>query len=138
MDTATNANESRAILGDTSGALTVIAKAGDAAPGTADTFVNFDHPIIGDGDQVAFTASTVGGVVGLWRQAAGGGTLGLVIKVGDTITLNGATETVVQIIIPGGSTDDRKYETRAIDAAGHILVHVTYASGKTGVILSAP
>ena len=138
VDTAGNTNENRAILGDTSGTLKVIAKVGDASPGVADTFANFDHPIIGDGDQVAFTASTVGGTVGLWREAAGGGSLLLVLKVGDTFTINSVVETVAQIIIPGASTDDRKYETRAIDAAGHILVHVTYASGKTGILLSAP
>lgn len=139
VDTGTNANENRAILTDTSGVLTVVAKVGDTAPGAgAETFANFDHPVIGDGDQTAFVASTSAGTVGVWRQAAGGGALLLVLKVGDTLTINATTETVASITIPGSSSDDRKYETKCIDSAGHVLIHVTYASGKTGIILSAP
>ena len=134
-----NTNENRAILADSSGTLKVIAKVSDSAVGLAgETFANFDHPVIGDGDQVAFLASTDAGSVGVWREAAGGGALALVLKVGDTFTINSVTETVASIIIPGGSTDDRKYETKSIDAAGHMLIHVTYVSGKTGILLSAP
>lgn len=138
VDTAGNTNETRAILADTSGTMAVIAKAGDAAPGTADTFDNFDHPVIGDGDQVAFTASTAGGIVGLWRQAASGGALSLIVKVGDTFTINSVTETVASISVPGASSSDRLYETKTMDSAGHVLIYVTYQSGKTGMILSGP
>ena len=138
VDTAGNTNETRAILADTSGTMAVIAKAGDAAPGTADTFDNFDHPVIGDGDQVAFTASTAGGIVGLWRQAASGGALSLIMKVGDTLTINSVTETVASISVPGASSSDRLYETKTMDSAGHVLIYVTYQSGKTGMILSGP
>ena len=132
--------ETRAIVTDADGTLKVIAKVGDVAPGFgAETFTNFDHPIIGDGNQAAFIASTSGGNVGLFRQAAGGGALALVAKVGDVITVTGGgTETINSMIVPGGGSDDRKYETKAIDAAGHILVHATYNSGKTGIVLSAP
>lgn len=43
------------------------------------------------------------------------------------------------VTIPGGSSDDRKYEVKAIDGNfGHILAFVTYASGKTGFVLSNP
>ena len=139
VDTAGNTNENRAILADTSGTLKVIAKVGDSAVGLAgETFANFDHPVIGDGDQAAFQASTNAGSVGVWREAAGGGALALILKVGDTFTINSVTETVASIVIAGGSTDDRKYETKCIDAAGHMLIHVTYVSGKTGILLSAP
>ncbi|MDB6074308.1 MAG: hypothetical protein JWO89_1948, partial [Verrucomicrobiaceae bacterium] len=139
VDTAGNTNENRAILADTSGTMTVVAKVGDAATGIAgETFANFDHPVIGDGNQAAFVASTNAGSVGLWREAAGGGALVLVMKVGDVITMSGGPETVASITVPGSSSDDRKYETETMDSAGHVLIHVTYASGKTGVILSAP
>lgn len=132
--------ETRAILTDTGGTLRLIAKVGDTAPGLAagDTFVNFDHPIIGDGDQTAFVASTSSGVVGLWRQAPGGGPLSLVMKVGDTIVINGTSETIAEMVIPGGTSDDRKYETHTMDNTGRILVHLTYTSGKTGIQLTLP
>lgn len=131
--------ETRCILTDTSGTLSVIAKVGDTAPGTGgDTFVNFDMPVIGDGDQAAFTASTNGGIVGLWRQAAGGGALSLLVKVGDTFTVGSGTETVAAISVPGATSADRTYETKCMDAAGHMVVFITYASGKTGYVLTSP
>ena len=136
--------ETRAIVTDTSGTLKVIATVTDpatnVAPGFgAETFVNFDHPVIGDGNQVAFLAVTSGGHTGLFRQAAGGGALSLVAKIGDTVTITGGgTETIAEMILPGSGSADRLYETKAIDAAGHILVHATYNSGKTGIILTAP
>jgi len=140
VDTATNANESRAILTDTNGTLTVIAKVGDTAPGLgAETFTNFDHPLIGDGNQCAFIASTSGGTVGLFRQAAGGGALSLVMAVGDVVNFTGGgSDTIAQMTLPGTATDDRKYETKAIDANGRLLVHATYSSGKTSIFLSSP
>ncbi|MDB6120542.1 MAG: hypothetical protein JWO08_4323, partial [Verrucomicrobiaceae bacterium] len=139
VDTATSANESRAILTDADGTLKVIAKVGDTAPGLGtQTFANFDHPIIGDGNQCAFVAGTSGGTVGLFRQTAGGGPLVLVTMVGDVVNVAaGGSETIAQMVVPGTATDDRKYETKVIDATGHILVHVTYASGRTGIFLSA-
>lgn len=132
-------NETRAIVTDTDGTLRVIAKVGQTAPGLgAETFVNFDHPIIGDGGQCAFMAATSSGAVGLFRQAAGGGALSLIMAVGDVVNFPGGSDTIALMVIPGGSTDDRKYETKAIDAAGRILVHVTYASGRTGIVLTVP
>ena len=136
--------ETRASVADTNGTLGVIAKVGDTAPGFgAETFVNFDHPVIGDGNQVAFLAATSGDTpasphVGLFRQAAGGGALSLVIKVGDVVPVSGGTDTIVAMTIPGSGTADRKYETKTMDVNGRILVHVTYASGKTGVFLTVP
>ena len=133
--------ETRAIMSDTDSTLRVIAKAGDPAPGFgAETFVNFDHPVIGDGNQTAFIASTSAGNVGLFRQALapapGGRALALIAKVGDTVTFTrGGSDTIAAITLPGSDSADRKYETKAMDAAGHILVHVTYASGKTGLVL---
>ena len=133
------AGEPRAIVTDTSGTLTVIANVGDAAPGLgADTFANFDHPVIGDGNQVAFTASTAGGVVGLWKQAAGGGALSPVLKVGDVITSAGVTKAIAAFIVIGTATADRLNEVTSIDAAGHVLVYVTFSSGETGILLTAP
>ena len=129
-------NETRAIVTDTSGTLTVIAKVGDAAPGLAgETFTSFDHPVIGDNGQTAFIAAT-NAHVGLWRQAPGGGALSLVLTVGDTLNTGNGPETVSQIIIPGTSSADRLNEVRSVSATGRILVHVTYASGDTGAYLT--
>ncbi len=132
--------ETRAIVSDAGGTLSVIARAGQAAPGLGtETFTNFDHPVIGDGNQCAFIAAASGGSVGLYRQAAGGGALSLVMAVGDLVNFpGGGSDTISQITIPGSSTEDRKCETKTIDAAGHLLVHVTYASGRTGSLLTVP
>ncbi|MDB6120764.1 MAG: hypothetical protein JWO08_4545, partial [Verrucomicrobiaceae bacterium] len=131
--------ETRAIITDTNGTLQVIAKIGDTAPGTSgQTFANFDNPVIGDGNQAAFIAATSGGTVGIWRQAANGGALGLILKVGDIINTGGVNETVSQIIVPGSASDDRMNEVRTVDAAGRVMAHVTYLSGKTGILLTSP
>ena len=130
--------ETRAIVTDTDGTLKVIAKAGDAAPGTGGTFVNFDNPVIGDGDQVVFTAAVSDGTIGIWRQAAGGGALSSIMKIGDTVNTSGGPEIISSIIIPGGASSDRLSEVKTVDAAGRVLVHATYQSGKTGILLTAP
>ena len=136
--------ETGAIVTDTNGTLGVVAKVGDAAPGTTEVFLSFADPIIGDSNQVAFIATTATTLTsttthtGLWRQAPGGGALSLVLEVGDTFTINSATETVWQISIPGGSTNDRQYERKSMDQYGHIIMFVIYESGKTGIVLSDP
>ena len=132
-------SETRAIVTDTSGTLRIIAKAGDAAPGLgADTFVNFDHPVIGDGNQVAFSASTAGGVAGIWKQAANGGALSPVLKIGDPIVSNGTTKTIAAFVVPGTTTADRLTEVTSMDATGRMLVYVTYTTGETGILLTVP
>lgn len=88
------ASETRAsaIFGSTGGTMRVIAKVSDAARALlVRPSRTFDHPVIGDGDQVAFTASTNAGSYGIWKEAPGGGALSLVMKVGDTITPAKAT-----------------------------------------------
>ena len=129
--------ETRAVVTDANGTLGVIAKVGDAAPGTAETFVNFDHPIIGDGNQAAFSASTAT-VTGIWRQAPGGGALSLVLKAGDTITSNGVSRTVSAFIVVGTASSDRLSEVVSMNAAGQILVWVLYDTGDTGILLTVP
>jgi hypothetical protein len=128
--------ETRAILGSTGGTLRVIAKVGDAAPGLAgETFVNFDHPVIGDGDQIAFAASTNTGSYGVWRQAPGGGALSLIMKVGDTISTSEGNKVISKISLPGGTSEDRKFESRCMDASGRLLIHVTFPDGSTSLLL---
>jgi hypothetical protein len=130
------AGETRAIMGSTGGTMRIIAKVGDAAPGLAgETFTNFDHPVIGDGDQVAFTASTNTGSYGIWKQAPGGGALSLVMKAGDTISTSEGDKVVSQVSLPGSTTDDRKFETRCMDATGRLLIHVTFSDGSTSLLL---
>ena len=131
--------ETRAIVTDTDGTLKVIAKVGDAAPGLAgETFTSFDHPVIGDGGQTAFVAATnsVPSHVGLWRQASGGGALVLVMKVGDSINTGNGAETVAEMIVPGSSSADRLNEVRSVTSTGRILVHLTYLTNDTGMLLT--
>ena len=131
--------ETRAIVTDTSGTLTVIAKVGDAVPGYAgETFTNMDHPVIGDGNQAAFPASTSGGHSGIWRQAANGGALNPVLMVGDTITTNGVTKHIAAFIVVGTASSDRLNEVTSVNAAGQILVYVTYDDGATSILLTSP
>ena len=128
--------ETRAIVTDVDGTARIIAKVGDPAPGTAGTFTNFDHPVIGDGNQAAFIASTSDGVVGLWRQAVGGGALSLILQVGQTVQDQAGPAIIGAMLIPGTASSDRLNEVRCMDAAGHVLVHVTYDSGATGVVVA--
>ena len=117
----------------------MIAKVGDAAPGLAgETFTSFDHPVIGDGGQTAFVAATnsVPSHVGLWRQASGGGALVLVMKVGDSINTGNGAETVAEMIVPGSSSADRLNEVRSVTSTGRILVHLTYLTNDTGMLLT--
>ena len=137
-DVTTAANESQAILTDVSGTLAIIAKAGDSAPGVAgDTFATFGMPVIGDGDKVAFTATTAGAMSGLWQYTVGGGVT-KVMLINDTVMVGGVGELISKITIPGGTNKDRSNETRCIDSAGHMLVWVTYSDGQTGVIVTPP
>ena len=131
-------SENRAVVADTDGTLKLVAKVGDAAPGTSGTFVNFDHPVIGDNNQIAFLASTSDGVTAIWRQNSNGGALVRIFAVGDLININGTMETIQSIILPGSESSDRLSEWTTIDKNGRVLAHATYLSGKTGVLLSAP
>jgi parallel beta-helix repeat protein len=128
--------EGRAIIGSTGGTMRVIAKVGDAAPGFAgETFTNFDHPVIGDGDQVAFTASTNAGSYGIWKEAPGGGALSLVMKVGETISTSEGDKVVSEITLPGATSDDRMFELNCMDATGRLLIHVSFSDGTTSLLL---
>ena len=128
--------ETRAIMGNTSGTMQVIAKGGDAAPGLAgETFTNFDHPVIGDGSQIAFSAATNTGSYGIWKQASGGGPLSLVIRVGETLTTSEGNKVVSEITLPGSTTDDRKFEGRCMDATGRLLIFVLFSDGTSSLLL---
>lgn len=113
----------------------VSGRLGEEETVSGETFTNFDHPVIGDGYQVAFTASTNTGSYGIWKEASGGGALSLVMKVGDTISTSEGDKVVSEISLPGSSTDDRKFESRCIDTTGRLLVHVTFADGTTSLLL---
>ncbi|MBL9180791.1 MAG: hypothetical protein JNN17_14925, partial [Verrucomicrobiaceae bacterium] len=67
--------------------------------------------------------------------APGGGALSLVMKVGDTISTSEGDKVVSQVSLPGSTTDDRKFETRCMDATGRLLIHVTFADGTTSLLL---
>ena len=128
--------ETRAIMYTSTLQTDVVAKVGDAAPGLpGETFTNFDHPVIGDRDQIAFTASTNAGTYGLWRRGLESGAIRLVLKVGDSINTSEGFKTISGISVPGTSTDDRKFESVCIDDNGNILVHITFGDGTTSLLL---
>ena len=130
-------SETRAIMGNTGGTLRVIAKAGDAATGlTGETFTNFDHPVIGGCDQVAFTASTNTGKYGIWKESPRGGPLELVMLVGDTVTTSEGPKVISNVSLPGGTSEDRKFESPCMDIRGRVIVHVTFSDNSTSVLLS--
>jgi hypothetical protein len=62
-------------------------------------------------------------------MTTGAGLISLFAKEGDS---------AVGIQLPGASSADRKTEVVSMDAAGHILVFVTFDDGGTAEILTAP
>lgn len=128
--------ETRAIMTTSSTSTDIVAMVGDAAPGLpGETFTNFDHPVIGDRDHVAFTASTNAGSYGLWRSHFDSGAFRLVLKVGDSINTSQGVKTIAGISLPGATTDDRKFESVCLDDNGNILVHITFSDGSTSLLL---
>ncbi len=67
---------------DTSGALTLIARTGSSAPGTAGTFSDLGDPAFNGTGRIAFRGFTAPGVSGIWSE--GPGALALVARVGDS------------------------------------------------------
>jgi hypothetical protein len=61
-------------------ALGKVAVAGDAAPGTADTFFSFGSPALNDLDHTAFVGFLSIGPTGIWKESPA---LGMVVAVGD-------------------------------------------------------
>ncbi|MBX7212368.1 MAG: hypothetical protein K1X78_28945, partial [Verrucomicrobiaceae bacterium] len=131
-----------AIYTDLSGTMTLALKVGDAAPGIASaTFSGFDLPVVGGTEQMAFLGTVTGGGTtsannkGVWRSAANGGALTLVLRTGDTMSTSQGTKTISNVDFPGSGTTDRRWEQPVMDSTGRLLVYVTFIGGATTQVL---
>ena len=131
------------IYANTSGGMELIVKVGDAAPGVAGaTFTGFDLPLVGGQEQTAFLGIIAGpGVTttnnqGVWREAANGGGLTLVLRSGDVITTTQGAKTVQAIDFPGSGQTDRRWEQPVMDSNGRILMNVLFTDGSSSQIIS--
>ncbi|MBB5038371.1 beta strand repeat-containing protein [Prosthecobacter dejongeii] len=131
------------IYATTSGSMELIVKVGDAAPGVAGaTFTGFDLPLVGGQEQTAFLGNIAGpGVTttnnqGVWREAANGGGLALVLRSGDVITTTQGAKTVQAIDFPGSGQTDRRWEQPVMDSNGRILMNVIFTDGSSSQIVS--
>ncbi|MBX7208624.1 MAG: tail fiber protein [Verrucomicrobiaceae bacterium] len=131
-----------AIYTDLSGTMTLALKVGDAAPGIASaTFSGFDLPVVGGTEQMAFLGTVTGGGTtsannkGVWRSAANGGALTLVLRTGDTMSTTQGVKTISNVDFPGSGTTDRRWEQPVMDSTGRLLVLVTFIGGATTEVI---
>lgn len=121
-----------------SGAMLLAVKAGDAAPGTAETFTGFDLPVVGGANQYAFLGTLSGAASanqGLWKSTADGGALTLVLRKGDTVDTTEGPKVVIKIDLPGSNQTDRRWEQPVMDDTGRMVVYITFEDGFTSQIL---
>ncbi|MBX7208126.1 MAG: hypothetical protein K1X78_07440 [Verrucomicrobiaceae bacterium] len=139
---STTDGDVNAIYTDLSGTMTLALKVGDAAPGIGGaTFSGFDLPVVGGTEQMAFLGTVTGGGTtsannkGVWRSAANGGALSLVLRAGDTMTTTQGVKTISNVDFPGSNTTDRRWEQPVMDSTGRLLVYVTFVGGATTQVL---
>jgi hypothetical protein len=133
---------------DASGTMVLAVKVGDSAPGiTGASFSSFDLPIIGGAEQMAFLGKVTGtGITagvndkGIWRQAANGGALSLVLRAGDTMVTSQGSKTIANIDFPGttqGSTvTDHRMEQTIMDGTGRLVLFITFTDGTSSEVLA--
>ncbi len=132
------------LFADTSGTMKLVVKVGDAAPGIAEaTFTGFDLPMVGGTEQMAFIGFVWGtGITAgtndkaIWREAAGGGALTMVLRTGDPLVTTQGTKTIANIDFPGTTqgtleTTDHRWEQTVIDGTGRLLVNLRFTDGST-------
>ena len=131
-----------AIFADLSGTMQLALRVGDAAPGTTGaTFSGFDLPVVGGNNQYAIIGNLAGGDAvasnnqGLWRSAPNGGALTLVFRKGDTVVTTEGAKVVTKIDLPGSGQTDRRWEQPVMDAAGRMVLYVTFGDGSTSQVL---
>ncbi|MBX7211831.1 MAG: NF038122 family metalloprotease [Verrucomicrobiaceae bacterium] len=133
-----------AIYSNLSGTMSLMVKGGDAAPGIAGaTFTpqGFDLPVVGGVEQCAFIGTVTGGGTtaannkGIWRCAANGGALSLLLRTGDTLNTSQGLKTISNVDFPGSGNTDRRWEQPVMDSTGRLLVYVTFVGGATTQVL---
>jgi hypothetical protein len=138
---AANDGDVHAIYTDLSGSMQLGVAVGDAAPGTTGaTFSGFDLPVVGGNDQYAFLGTLEGGDTtadnnqGVWKSAASGGALTLVIRKGDVINTTEGNKTVEKMDFPGSNQTDRRWEQPVMDSTGLTVINITFTDGSTSQI----
>ncbi|MBX7207361.1 MAG: hypothetical protein K1X78_03525 [Verrucomicrobiaceae bacterium] len=132
----------QAIYTDLSGTMSMIVKVTDSAPGIAGaTFSAFDLPVVGGAEQMAFLGAVTGGGTtpannkGLWRSAANGGPLALMLRTGDSMVTSQGPKTVTNIDLPGSNTTNRRWEQNVMDTNGRLIVFVTFNDNSTSEVI---
>lgn len=140
--TSQSPKDVHAIYADTSGTMKLIVKQGDVAPDVSGAAItDFDSPVIGGQEQLAFLGKLTGpGITdqnnkGLWRQAANGSELSLVLRTGDTLKTIQGEKTVANLDLPGSSQKERRWEQPVMDATGRLLVLVQFTGGVSAQVL---
>ena len=131
------------IYTDLNGTMKLYLSVGDNAPGIAGTtFASFDLPIVGGAEKMVFLGKVSGpGITagtndqGVWRSAANGGALSLVLRSGDTITTTQGVKTIKSVDFPGSNSTSRRWEQPIMDSNGRILVFVTFTDLSTCQVL---
>jgi hypothetical protein len=132
---------------DASGTMTLVLKQGDVAPGmpVGAVMTNMDLPVIGGVQQMAFIGTVTGGGTtgannqGIWRQAANGGALSLVVRTGDSIGTTQGAKVISKLDFPGttqgGNTTDHRWEQWVMDGTGRLIIQATFVDGSTAQLL---
>lgn len=109
------------------GTLTLLARTGQAAPGTATTFAGVDRePTINEADQTVFSAGLAGGTEALYR-AEKDGSLTLLVRSGQPAP--GAPTTFLRFTTSGGGRPQ-------VNRAGQVLFFSELADGTTALYLA--
>ncbi len=131
-------------LGDVN-TLSLIAREGDAAPGTPGLFFNGDFsPILNDIGQIAFTdnliapGSSTPTSLGLWLTDAGG-VLQLVARTGAAFDVDsgpGDDLRTVSDILPVAGTNPAAGQRRALSDTGQLAFRLIFSDGTEGIFLA--
>ncbi len=131
------------IYTDTSGTMALLIASGDPAPGIAGaTLANMDHPVVGGVEQVAFIGTVTGAGTtpsnnkGLWRTATQGGSLSLVMRIGDAMKVApGGAKIIADLDLPGSGDASHLWELPVMDEKGGMLVFVTFTDGSSSQVI---
>ncbi len=146
----TAAGNNFAVLAQGSSGLSVIARAGSAAPGTGagvlfgTSFTSLSFNNVG---QVAFIANLVGSGIGpgsgnssgLWATDLSGG-LQLVARTGDLFDVNSSTSITdnrtISLITYTASSGGQDGQGRGLNDAGQLVFNLTFTDGTSGVFVA--
>ncbi|WP_119165837.1 DUF7453 family protein [Algihabitans albus] len=126
----TRAND-EGIFSESSGGLRLVARKGDAAPGTDAVFASFDAPSLNANGETAFQAALTGvGVTsmndgGIFAETGGG--LWLVVRKGDLFDIGGGDFRTISALSFAGAFND----------AGGIAFFARFTDGTSGIFTAA-